>query len=156
MAWEWLVERRLKDAIEAGMFEDLPGRGRPLDLKDDSSVPDEWRLAFRLLKSSGHAPVWIELRQEALARLETASQDLRRAVSSECDQTTWLRASARFVEEVELVNRLIDEANLRSSSLLLQLPRYDAERIAASIRRGASTSSPATSTGPSASAPDLT
>lgn len=47
-----------------GLMDNLPGQGKPLDLSDDEHVPDELRLGFRMLKSSGFAPPWIEARRE--------------------------------------------------------------------------------------------
>jgi hypothetical protein len=47
--FERLAERRILDAIQAGIFDDLPGKGRPLDLDDDSHVPPELRIAYRVL-----------------------------------------------------------------------------------------------------------
>ena len=35
MDWsESLVERRIREAVERGDFDDLPGAGKPLDLRD--------------------------------------------------------------------------------------------------------------------------
>lgn len=47
-----------------GLMDNLPGRGQPLKLDDDELVPDEYRLGFRMLKSSGFAPPWVEARRE--------------------------------------------------------------------------------------------
>jgi hypothetical protein len=47
-----------------GLMDDLPGSGKPLKLDHDANVPDEYRLGFRMLKSSGFAPAWIEARRE--------------------------------------------------------------------------------------------
>lgn len=55
-----LAEQRIQEAMEEGAFEDLPGKGRPLALEDDSMVPDELRTAYRLLKNSGHLPPELE------------------------------------------------------------------------------------------------
>jgi hypothetical protein len=51
-----LVERRIEEARARGDFDDLPGAGRPLDLDDDPLVPEEMRIAHRILKNSGFAP----------------------------------------------------------------------------------------------------
>ena len=61
---EDLAERRISSAIETGEFDDLPGRGRPLALDDDSLVPAEMRLAYRVLKNSGYLPEEVALRKE--------------------------------------------------------------------------------------------
>jgi hypothetical protein len=51
-----LVERRIEAAIARGEFDDLPGAGRPLVLDDDPLVPEELRVAYRLLKNAGYVP----------------------------------------------------------------------------------------------------
>lgn len=51
-----LVERRIQAAIARGEFDNLPGAGRPLALDDDALVPDELRVAYRLLRNAGYVP----------------------------------------------------------------------------------------------------
>ncbi len=62
-----LAERRIRAAMSQGAFDDLPGRGRPLTLDDDSLVPEDMRLAYRVLKNSGYLPEELELRGEIAA-----------------------------------------------------------------------------------------
>jgi len=51
----YLAERRIEEAIARGEFDDLPGAGRPLELDDlDPLVPEELRLACRILKNAGY------------------------------------------------------------------------------------------------------
>lgn len=51
-----LAEQRIQEAREEGAFDDLPGEGQPLELDDDSMVPEELRTAYRMLKNAGHLP----------------------------------------------------------------------------------------------------
>ena len=52
-----IAERRIQEAIERGEFDDLPGKGKPLHLgEDDRSVPEELRMAYRMLKNAGLLP----------------------------------------------------------------------------------------------------
>jgi hypothetical protein len=51
-----LVERRIQAAMARGEFDHLPGAGRPLALDDDRLVPQELRVAYRLLKNAGCLP----------------------------------------------------------------------------------------------------
>ncbi len=51
-----LVERRIQAAMARGEFDNLPGAGAPLDLDDDSLVPEELRVAYRLLRNAGYVP----------------------------------------------------------------------------------------------------
>jgi hypothetical protein len=48
-----LVEERIRQAQARGAFDDLPGAGRPLALDDDPLVPEELRVAWRLLRGAG-------------------------------------------------------------------------------------------------------
>ena len=34
-SWDSLVERKIREARKRGMFDELPGKGRPLDLKEN-------------------------------------------------------------------------------------------------------------------------
>ena len=53
----YLAERRIEEAIARGEFDDLPGAGRPLDLDDeDPLLPEELRLAYRILRNAGFSP----------------------------------------------------------------------------------------------------
>jgi hypothetical protein len=59
-----LIDQIVAKAQADGLMDNLPGQGQPLKLDDDEHVPDEYRLGFRMLKSSGFAPPWIEARRE--------------------------------------------------------------------------------------------
>jgi len=65
MLWiDLIAEARIEQAQREGAFEDLPGAGRPIDLDDDPLVPDELRVAYRILKNAGFVPPEIEARRE--------------------------------------------------------------------------------------------
>lgn len=59
-----LIEQRIQQAQEDGLFDNLPGAGKPLRLDDDALVPTEDRAGYRLLKSSGFTLPWIAARQD--------------------------------------------------------------------------------------------
>ena len=61
-----LAEERIKEATERGDFADLPGRGKPLCLEDDSRVPEELRLAYKVLKNAGYTPPELENHKELM------------------------------------------------------------------------------------------
>ncbi|MBI3749943.1 MAG: DUF1992 domain-containing protein [Chloroflexi bacterium] len=61
---ESLVEKQLREAMEAGAFQDLPHQGEPRPLEDDSAA-GEWAMAHRMLRNVGMAPSWIESDKEA-------------------------------------------------------------------------------------------
>jgi hypothetical protein len=55
-SYETLIEQRIREAKARGEFDDLPGAGRPLDLDDDLLVPEDLRVAHRILKNAGYVP----------------------------------------------------------------------------------------------------
>lgn len=65
--YQSIVDQRIAAAEAAGMFNDLPGSGKPINLDDDSHVPEEDRAAYRMLKNAGFAPPWIELQKRIRA-----------------------------------------------------------------------------------------
>ena len=75
---ELIAERRIAEAIANGDLDDLPGAGRPLELDDDPLVPEELRMAHRILKNAGYAPA--EVRKPALLRLRIEARYFRKVV----------------------------------------------------------------------------
>lgn len=74
-----LVEQKIREAQEAGEFDDLEGAGRPVNLDAYFHTPEEVRAGYALLKSAGVLPqeaVVLKELNEAAARLE-ACQDER-------------------------------------------------------------------------------
>ena len=76
--WESLVERQIRDAQDAGAFDDLPFQGEPLPRIDDAYAGDRAG-AFRILRSHGVAPAWIETDKEIRALLAERSRLLEQA-----------------------------------------------------------------------------
>jgi hypothetical protein len=59
-----IVEDRIQKAQEEGVFDNLPGKGKPLPLEDDRSIPEELRLTYKVLKNSNCLPIEMEMRNE--------------------------------------------------------------------------------------------
>ena len=78
---EALIDRQIREAQEAGAFDNLPYQGERLPLDDDSAA-GEWALAFRMLKGANFAPPWIESDKEARALLARRDAILDRATRS--------------------------------------------------------------------------
>lgn len=80
----WLIdeiaERRIAEAIERGELDGVGPRGR-IELDDDALVPEEMRLALRVLRNAGWLPEEVRLRREIadvealLATLAPAERD---------------------------------------------------------------------------------
>ena len=59
-----IAEHRIREAMEEGQLENLPGQGQPLQLENDLHVPQEMRMAYKILKNSGYIPPEIEQEKE--------------------------------------------------------------------------------------------
>ena len=58
------------EAIESGRFDNLEGKGQPLKLDDDSYIPSELKMAYKILKNADCLPPELVLRQEILTLQE--------------------------------------------------------------------------------------
>ena len=88
MPFARVAEIRIREAMDRGVFDNLPGAGKPLDLEEYFNIPEDLRLAFSILKNANCAPVEVELLND-VSRLEEAigetpdaakKQKLRRAL----------------------------------------------------------------------------
>ena len=59
-----VAERKIREAMDRGEFDNLAGAGKPLPEEDLSGVPEELRMAYRVLKNAGCLPPEVELRKE--------------------------------------------------------------------------------------------
>jgi hypothetical protein len=64
LGFQKIIEKRIKDAQKRGEFDDLPGSGKPLSIEDDSHVPEDLRLAYKVLKNADCLPPELELKRE--------------------------------------------------------------------------------------------
>ncbi|MFD1888156.1 DnaJ family domain-containing protein [Paenibacillus wenxiniae] len=62
----WLADQMIEEAMKRGEFDDLPGKGKPLELDDLSHVPAELRSAYKIMKNANIVPEELTLRQEML------------------------------------------------------------------------------------------
>jgi DnaJ family protein C protein 28 len=153
--WEDWIDRQIREAQERGAFDDLPGRGKPLDLTPNPYARD-WELAFKILKDAGYAPEWIELDKAIRARLARArlalarSREWREARLGELAgcldgwaeaerqrvRASWREAVVIFEREVEAVNAEIADLNLKVPSPRLQRSKIDATHVLNQVERG--------------------
>lgn len=113
---DMLAEEQIAAAINRGEFDDLPGKGKPLVLEDDVAVPDELRVAYRILKNAGCLPPEQELRKEirqveALLNQVEADLEAQKIRRRLCLMRTQLAMQGRDV------NLLVHEAAYREKLL---------------------------------------
>jgi hypothetical protein len=86
-----VAETRIREAIANGEFDNLPGAGKPLNLDEYFSTPEDLRMAFSILKNANCAPVEVELLKE-VARLQLAvAETSDEAMRQELQRTLALR-----------------------------------------------------------------
>ena len=68
-----IVEAIIQDAVERGEFDNLPGKGKPVDLSEYFETSEEIRLAHSLLKNAGMTSREVDLLRE-IAQLRQVRQ----------------------------------------------------------------------------------
>ena len=71
MSFDKIVETLIREAQARGEFDNLPGKGKPIDLTEYFNSPEDVRVAQAMLKNAGMVPVEIELLQDIAALKET-------------------------------------------------------------------------------------
>ena len=56
-----IAEQRILEAQRNGEFDNLPGKGKPLELEDLSGVPEDLRIGYHVLKNANVLPPEAEL-----------------------------------------------------------------------------------------------
>ncbi len=66
-----IAERKIREAMARGELDNLPGAGKPLAMDEDlSGVPEELRMAYKVLKNAGFVPPEVGLRKEVVSLRE--------------------------------------------------------------------------------------
>ncbi|WP_296654386.1 DnaJ family domain-containing protein [Paraburkholderia sp.] len=127
-----LVEQRIAAAAARGEFDDLPGAGSPQEFDDDLFVPEEVRVANRILKNAGFVPPAVEQLR--------ALRDLEEELAKVGDKAAQCRLRARLLA--------LDMAleSLRGGAMVV--PQEYRRRIAERLSGRAANPQPAQSTQP--------
>jgi hypothetical protein len=75
ICFQRIAEKRIEQAVRDGVFEDLPGAGKPLKLEDESHIPEDLRVAYKVLKNANCVPPEVSLRKE-IAKTEDLLADM--------------------------------------------------------------------------------
>ncbi len=80
-AFHLIAEKRIKKAMQEGQFDNLPGKGKPLVFEDDSMIPEDLRMAYKILKNAGFIPPELQTEKEikqAIDLLENLDDEKKR------------------------------------------------------------------------------
>ena len=110
-----IVEERIRGAQRRGDFERLSGSGKPLNLDDDANIPEDLRLAYKILKNADMIPPEIELKKEILR-----TEDLLQGMSDEAEK----------YRTIKKLNFLIMKLNnMRTGSIEFDVPQHYADKL---------------------------
>ena len=147
MDFQRIVEEQLRQAREAGKFDNLRGHGQPLNLDENPFEDPTWQMANDMLKKNGFRPEWLE--EDVAIRVEL--DEARRALVRSRDwrsaklqvlgerrdaaaieqrvmvEHEWRLAQDRFRATLRAVNKAIFNYNLKAPSTLLQRLNLDVE-----------------------------
>jgi hypothetical protein len=114
--FEKIVEERIRVARKKGEFEDLPNAGKPLVFGDDTFIPEELRMAYKILKNADAVPPEIEIKKEIL--------NLESLLSG-------MGETAEAYHLMKKLNFLIMRFNsLRGGRITFEIPQLYEERLA--------------------------
>jgi hypothetical protein len=86
MSFSHIAEKRIREAMAQGQFDNLPGAGQPLNLEEYFSTAEELRMPYSILKNANCAPAEVELLNE-VSRLERAVTQAGDATARESRST---------------------------------------------------------------------
>ncbi len=123
--FEKIIEERILQAQRRGDFDNLPGAGKPLDIEDDSHIPEDLRLAYKVLKNAGCVPPEIELKKE---------------IHQTRDLLTAMEDTAQRYRTLTRLNYLILKLNcLRKTAVSREMPQHYAAILATRMETKTST-----------------
>ncbi len=113
--FEKIVEERIRKAQRKGEFENLPGSGKPLVFNDNHFIPEDLRLAYKILKNADCVPPEIELKKEI-----RQTEDLLAGMEETSEKYRLLKK----------LNFLIMKLNtIRDTSIMFEMPQHYMEKI---------------------------
>ncbi|CCO08451.1 DnaJ family domain-containing protein [Desulforamulus hydrothermalis] len=104
-----LAENKIREAMEKGEFNNLPGSGQPLKLDDLSHVPDDLRAGYRLLKNAGVLPEELEIKKEIIT--------LQKLIDYCYDQDEKRQLTKKLNEKILRFNILMENRKTGSAAL---------------------------------------
>ena len=133
------VEKIIRRAMQDGKFDDLPGKGKPLQLDQNPHEDPEWRAAHYILKTGGFSLPWIESLNEIETNLLNARSELTQAwrwrkgangdqIESQLFERQWERSVDTFQEQIESINKQIRSFNLEVPNVRFQLLLLNADQ----------------------------
>jgi len=95
-----IAEERIMDSMRKGDFENLEGAGRPMVFEDESMIPEDLRMAYKILKNAGFVPPEVTEKKEIATMM-----DLLENATDEQER----------YRQIQKLNLMITQSNMRRS-----------------------------------------
>ncbi|KAK9755545.1 hypothetical protein RND81_01G033300 [Saponaria officinalis] len=109
-----VVEKRIWKSMEEGHFENLPGKGKPLDLSTNPHADPAEDTLYRILSKNGCAPEWVELNKQIRTEAAEWRSALQRAWAYKIDgnNAKWTERSDALKVQLSSINNKVFRYNL--------------------------------------------
>ena len=119
--FEKIVEERILKSQKKGDFENLIGSGKPLKFNENWYIPEELRLAYKILKNADCLPPEIELKKE---------------IKQTEDLLTGMQETSEKYRTLKKLNFLIMKLNtIRETSIKFEMPQHYMEKLVGHIEK---------------------
>ncbi len=116
--FEKTVEEKIKMAFKKGEFDNLPGAGKPLS-DDEASVPEDMRMAYKILKNADCLPPEIELKKK---------------IAQTRDLMAGMKKTAEKYQLLKKMNFLIMQFNsMRNAPVNFEIPQEYMQKMSDSL-----------------------
>lgn len=113
--------------MEEGHFENLPGKGKPLNLTSNPHADPAEDTLYRILSRNGCAPEWVELNKEIRGMIMSWRSALRKAWAnrSEDDESNWNDDRRVLQEQIRQINDKVLLAPVTWLFSLVESPKWN-------------------------------
>ncbi len=119
--FEKIVEERILKAQKKGEFKNLIGSGKPLRINENWYIPEELRLAYKILKNADCVPPEIELKKE---------------IKQTEDLLAGMKETSEKYRTLKKLNFLIMKLNtIRDTSIMFEMPQHYMEKLVGQIEK---------------------
>lgn len=109
-----VVEQRIWHSMEEGQFENLPGKGKPLDMYSNPHADPAEDTLYKILMKNGCAPEWVELNKEIRSNISEWRLALKKAWGKRLDENDpkWIEQSESLKARISAINDKVFRYNL--------------------------------------------
>lgn len=139
--WDNLIEEKIQEGQENGIFDDLKGKGKPLNLSQNP-YDKERKLAHSLLKDNRMTPAWIGSRNHITTQIDQLRKEMARVWQRhereykvlkderyrDSLSISWDDQCQKWENQILTLNKLISDYNLKRPIDNLEIIKLELSR----------------------------